>query len=359
MNHWTNQTYPSQTGSTQFGGRIDAMVSFLGQIARTVTVVVTLTIGPAVLADTADDPNPADLENWAVDAFGQGFAVSESEHFSIGHDGGDGLVGVILQRMELTYRRIIHFCDRYGLPRRNIPGKLKSVLVTRAGRYEQLGLPRVDGAFALYDPSDDRAYFDLSWATAAIRSDNGDAARSVFARAVNLTVQHETVHQLLDHFCPRLSGNAPEWLSEGLACLFEHEPDAGIDCYRKINVLRARDFVGFHVPSRGSCLPLNGPGKLVRRPVTDRQTERGHDSISRAGEYAVGWARSYFLMRKKPTAFGELLRRLNSLSPGSNSETVRQVVRDVDCLLEENGQRDFCSFVTRELVAAVGGSPER
>ncbi len=92
----------------------------------------------------------------------------------------------------------------------------------------------------VYDVSSKRTYLDFSWRERVPGFPLCGAIVEAILEGEQLTVRHETAHQLVGHLCPTLSANMPNWLAEGLACAFELDRSAGVQAYRLVNKRRAK-----------------------------------------------------------------------------------------------------------------------
>lgn len=275
-----------------------------------------------------------------MDRLGGGFSVSRSDHFVLFHDIELDGAREFLRRMEATYDRVRHFCHTYGLHAKPLSRRLEAACVTEAGLFEKRRLPKTAFAAGVYDPVTRRSYFDFSWRRVSGRGTwlCGNVVAGI-KEGERITVQHETAHQVLDHFCPVLSANMPAWLSEGLGCAFEPDPDAGVEAYRLLNARRAEDFLR---PARASAAApgdgetphpptgdaVNMTDMLMRGTPPPRSAPGDLGDMIRLGRwYGASWAGVFYFQRRQPDAFKRLLHALSAPAPFGRDDVSRVVRR--------------------------------
>lgn len=246
----------------------------------------------------------------ALQAFvGDGFSISRSEHFVMASDlGRSRLIDLgLLDRVESTYARVVRFCRRYGLPMEAPRRRLELVCFARPADLDRLARsisPSADGTDGFYDYDTRRSYFANR---REVGTESGSAANSrgvrvrLIDRAWWIVVRHESAHQILDHIVPALARAAPDWLSEGLACVFETAASADDEFDRSINRWRLLDITR-----------TDGVGGTQRfiNVIRENWGASGVDQAGRAGKYARAWIVVAYLRDERHAAFGRYLNHL-------------------------------------------------
>ncbi len=333
------------------------------RIFTLVTVIVTAAIGGGV---NASDETPLPIDEAAEQVFrasvGGGFSRSRSEHFVMLHDLGIDEGRAFLRRMETTYDRVRHFCDAYNLPQKPLSRRFEVFCSTELGLFERLSLPKAGFSMGVYDPVSRRCYFDFSW-----RREPRSPAQMLCGMTIlaikegeRVTAQHETAHQVIDHFCPTLSANMPEWLAEGLACAFEPEPSAGVEAYRLLNERRARDVMGMLDPTwpgedgvrppRPTEHPEYPRVNVLEMINTERPPETGGlgppaAMVRRSRWYAVAWSTVFYLQQERAEAFKSLLHEMNSASWPAQDRDQRKMLDKIIGPIDERLQERIYSHL--------------
>lgn len=280
-----------------------------GMVAMRALIVVTVFVAAAISPQCVagdERPIPIEVETEAVlRAFvGDGFSLSRSEHFVLASDlGASRLIELgLLDRVESTYARVVRFCQSLGLSIGPQSRRLEIVCLARPEDYIRLARsmsPSAEGADGFYDYDTRRAYFRNRAAGGSAPESRG----ALVDRAWWIVLRHECFHQVLDHIAPTLARAVPDWLSEGLACVFETE--VGDDEFaRPINRWRLLDV------TRTEGLSVTWRFTDVIRE--DWQSLRA-GGLGRAGKYARAWAVVSYLRDERKSAFRRYLQHLAAM----------------------------------------------
>ncbi len=312
------------------------------------------------------DEIPVDTEREAAFAesagktIGHAFAIHRTDHFIIAHDAGDDpTVRDLGRRLEATYRAVRDFCRFNDIP---IQPPLTRMEVYFFSKYTDLdtyarSLGTSAGSWsgfyysgnnraAFYNALDEPKMRDIververqervveRLSGSGRRSASRDeivAAKAELARLKRerddqaehlnrLVVQHEAAHQILYNFGVHVIGSQnPNWLTEGLACLFETPPSDFGSGAATVNQLRLGDF-------RSACLPNDPQGRMTPKLV-ERAINDGHFAplreligeprilLERANknliyQYAQSWSLVYYLVRARRTEFADYVRSI-------------------------------------------------
>lgn len=296
-----------------------------------VTVVVTGAMGPGVIgSDSTGAQIDAITETELFRELGGKYEVDRSEHFILAHRLGNGQARMVLDWMELTYRRVGVFCADNALPVRRVNQRMVSICISSPEDAEEASGAagsRIEPLSGFYDLTLKRSYFDARWFAPGGET---EAPPVIIKEAARVTVQHEIAHQTLHQLCPTLSERMPEWLAEGLACAFEIESDAGTAGFRRKNTWRLKDAIrcltSTEQPahaSSGNCragvatrVLLNQDGASWDRPAAGvsnqraRQGDSGDASSRTPSWYAVSWAIVHYLQNERAGAFRRYVQHL-------------------------------------------------
>lgn len=293
----------------------------IGRCAVLMTVSVTAAIGP-VSSEAADGPLPIDesAERAFLKELGEGYLVTRSCSSVLYHDIDEAKARDILLWMDRVVPRVERFCATYDLASTPITRRLEAVYSKEIGALHQLNVPGMWYVAGVYDRVSKRCYFGFS---DRFKSCLGfsEVAMSEIRR---VSVRHETSHQALDHLCPILSANMPEWLAEGLACAFERGSVESNDASMKINRERASDAVQTKLSLLEVMTRSGGPQATnVEGPAV---------AVYQAQWYAASWAAVFYLQNEKPAEFRRLLHALNTptYSPVQLQETLKKTLGPID-----------------------------
>ena len=267
-------------------------------------------------------------------AIGADAGVFESEHFVLVHTTRLHVVRKLAARLEAVYRANMRFMREMQLTSRRPAHKLE-VLVF--GTYEQfrayqqrMGYTNKE-ILGFFEQADNRSvFFDLNtyppidvWQTelANLCRTNWPERRKIKQKLINNTealnataIQHEAAHQI--HFNIGVlppDGDAPTWLSEGLAQMFELPfLQCGATLKLSTNRCRLHEFIELH----------NEPDQILpnlQRIITDDAHWLGGQ------DYSLGWALTNYLYIRKRQCFAGYLRWLTTQeNPIANSSTTRR-----------------------------------
>ena len=302
-------------------------------IAWMVTVPV---LSAATAGDLDATPDDHDLERRLQRVLGDQFTFVRSDHFVLAHDVDDAAAGTYLVWLEGAFDDVTRFLEAHELSLQ--PVRLPLVVVCTADfsafkRRAQAHRPDSPIRSGYYDRSTGRSYFGHLG-----QSDHNEDKAEAIQAAMRLTVRHETFHQVTDAVCPRLNANMPEWLSEGLACVFEIAGTDDGEGLPPANKWRATDFLarfgdtGDAASNRRRQLEAI---ELVRGPDLSANGTR----LTEPQRYAAAWAIAHYLATERPGAFKKYLRRLAEFAdvPGTEgqSELFEEAFGPADARLAE------------------------
>ena len=311
---------PPMTGSTMATPILPKLPRF-HLIA--VTVFVTGMIGPAPSPPAAaqspcstpltdpqtdhlqrDNPSAAALAK----ALGPGFSVYRTDHFAIASNVDRQLTLAAGRTLEQTARCVRAFLAAHHLSIARIDHPWQAVF---AGKWTDLASlpacagPRTPGQTGFFDPASQRSYF----VTTASLSHPSETATAQLARQANLlTVAHEAAHQVLAALNPRLSANAPHWLAEGFACMFELPCPTGSDFRIADNPWRAADAL-----ADAASQPADAGHPTLNALVSKRWPELLASGAAESQLYARSWSLVYYLHTRRRDPFTQYLRAIEAM----------------------------------------------
>ena len=291
-------------------------------------------------------------------AIGATAGFFESEHFVLVHTTRLHIARKLAARLEAVYRANMRFIRELRLTSRRPTHKLE-VLVF--GTYEQFRTyqQRIGCAnkeiLGFFEQANNRSvFFDLStyppiaaWQTelANLCRTDWPQRRQIKQKLLNNTetlnataIQHEAAHQI--HFNIGVlppNGDAPIWVSEGLAQMFELPfLQCGATLELSTNRYRLHEFLELH----------NEPDQILpnlRRIVIDDAHWLGGQ------DYSLGWALTNYLYIRKRRCFAEYLRWLTTREAqvASTSTTQRQDFERFFGPLDERFAADFQEYMHR------------
>jgi len=242
---------------------------------------------------------------------------AESAHFVVLHTARDDVADALLGRLEVVYRAHARFARELKLPARRPRYKLQVVLFGQCAefaRYARSLAGQAADSLGFYDYQDNRSvFFDLDThpdvarlralaqqSDAARRPESSrrlDVRRAALARSI---VQHEAAHHIQASLgLVPATGNAPRWLVEGLAMLFEVPLDDAGRPRGPINGYRLFEFRKLY--GGGSDTLADLP-----RLLSDDQAWCGGEC------YPLAWAVTRYLYDRQRAAFAALLRKVAS-----------------------------------------------
>ncbi len=344
-------------------------------------------------ADVPPPPDPA-AEQRLLERAGPGMSLRGTDHFLIAYNASPESLSALISRLEATHRAVYRFCEINDLPARPLTQRLEVIFYETYEQYGQaadkIGFA-YQGSSGFFSRSTNVATFynmlnspDLAGINQKIadaerrldrlgKSASGDreASRKAAAergRLVNIrdravehinrtTVQHETAHQLFFNAGIHVRGaRNPQWLVEGLACLFETPPSASGAGAATTNQMRLADFrecVGHgNAKARLKLEDVRAAiadGKLVALPTlisdADLFLERTNPRLVQ--HYSQAWSLVFYLQRAKREQFAEYLRVLNQRGVGA-AVTPEQELADFQAVfgpVDERFERAWASFV--------------
>ena len=216
--------------------------------------------------------------------------MTRSPHFVLTADVEAAKAETLLRYLEMTFGRVLRFCEEYSLTVASPSGRMQVFCFSRRGDFEKFARPFVENVGLIsgfYERRSKRLYF-----------------QDAHDRLVRVTLQHEAAHQVIDHLCPALGRRMPEWLSEGWACAFEVDMLAGVEGYRAYNSWRAQDFSSFVTEAIGGRA-----ADEIRRTVIGGH-DQGIDGVACSVRYALSWSIVYHLQTDRHEALGRYLQDL-------------------------------------------------
>jgi hypothetical protein len=368
-------------------------------------LLFTLTLSVAALAQESQPnespPIDADAETAlgvsAAEIVGHPFKTRRTDHFIVVYDASDATVRDLCVRLERTYDGVIRFCSFNEIPFKPLDDRMEvyffatyaefdayaRALGTSAGAWSGFYYSGNNRA-AFFDSLDDPALRplvdDIEARRQAIESIAGDGKRRPkdtntlnrlrqemarlerqrdehVERRNRLIVQHEAAHQVLYNVGVHvIGGQNPNWLTEGLACLFETPPGKAGAGAVTINQLRLRDF-------RDACLAAN-PGarltdELVRRAIDEGQFAPLRELVgdvrilldqenrSLLYRYAQAWSLVCYLQRARRTEFSNYLRELAQRPVGREFTADEELAAFERAFgsLEENFEKRWANYI--------------
>ncbi|MEK6677297.1 MAG: DUF1570 domain-containing protein [Planctomycetota bacterium] len=257
------------------------------------------------------------------------FRVRTTEHFTLHYNTTHETANDLVPHMESTYQAVWSFCQDLKLAIKAPAQSLSIYLFDDAKEYrsfcEKEGV-RCDGVQGTY-VANLNAVLLLNVlrheAMAALNAPGQDAAnpqwmreRDAFVKSYNrLVVRHEIAHQLLFNI-GALNRNAiyPDWLLEGLACLFEPDWPVNPNADLILNQDRLADL-------RDSLVGTSSPNEReVRKRLGDdrgrllslRTVAANPEAVADAGQFAVyryaqAWMTTLYLYVEKKEQFAGYL----------------------------------------------------
>lgn len=369
----------------------------------------------AVAAGAAEAQSPAERELKV--AAGPGFELLRSEHFVLAYDTEDRLARSLIKRLEATYQDVERFCATLDLATTAPQDRLAVILFAEPAGFrayaERLGYDH-HGSFGFYYARTNRsAFFDsaadpeltparqrlamLEGAVEdyrrALRESAGSGGpvkvsvagqptrymprqevvanigeltrkaeqlakdiRQYNTQANQMLIQHEGSHQVLYNVGVHArEGGNPQWLLEGLACLFEPPPISGTPGLAGVNQFRLYDL--------RKMLELPPAAKTV----SDEQIERavadgrfiplaqliGDGSVFASRPegvwpaYAEAWALAHYLYAERPKDLAEYIRRI-AARPRGVERTPQRELDDFTAIfgpLDERFRRDWLDAI--------------
>lgn len=305
----------------------------------------------------------------------QSRSTIHSAHFAIEFDTPPAAAQALLTRAETTYDAVIAFCRRLGIPVHAPPAPLRIVLHHNPAHYERdrigagLHLADVTGFYdhdrnvvVLLDVSRhptvqriDELLERIERETRPGDSDiDGEKARktertrlrderdTLVERITRLVVQHEVAHQVLFNIGVFNRGDPtpPDWLNEGLACLFEVPLGDTRHQTLPVNEMRLADLctvmTGGEAEARSSergtaVAAARDTGPLLpTRVLIGRNAFEASNPQVQSLRYAQSWALVYYLTKRFPNQFAAFLSGVSSPdrddpdSPPADRSSVRR-----------------------------------
>jgi len=352
-----------------------------GRVSAVILAAITLARPPRAAGDeqrgpAADSPREREL----LSAAGDGFALLRSEHFLLACDTPAPLARSTLERLEATHADVERFCERLALPIRRPQARLEAILFARPEGFQAYAERlRYDhrGSLGFYHAATNRSAFLDSAAdpglaparqrlagleseyeayraalrragppkqTVEVQTESGGRRemprtealarigklraeanqlardiREYTQQANQMVIQHEGSHQVLFNMdLHRREGGNPQWLMEGLACLFEPPPVSGPAGLAGVNQFRLYDLRRLlelpagaaaiseeqirRAVAEGALLPLQ---QLISDPAVFECREQGVWPA-----YAEAWAVAHYLYTQRPTELARYIGRV-------------------------------------------------
>ncbi len=246
--------------------------------------------------------------------FGGSGDAHRSVHFELSCGADDRVARIVLADMEHTLDRVLRFCDRIGLKYEVGVDRIRGRVVCDERARSALRQPGMQ--WGVYDTNSGNIYLDPS-----IFAPGEVALSGPRLAALRLTVRHETAHLVLDRLLPRFGTNAPAWLAEGLACLFEHVPEDEADADTLPNAFRQADLRRLWSASRRNpAIEFDIVRVLESRDWPDVSGVSASKADKRLSAwYASCWAIVYYLSEREPACLADVVRMFNGAAEGADS----------------------------------------
>ncbi|HEY3244070.1 MAG TPA: DUF1570 domain-containing protein, partial [Phycisphaerae bacterium] len=333
----------------------------------------------------------------AAELVGHAFKTRRTDHFVVAYDASDLSARDLCQRLEATFDGVLRFCRFNGIPCQSLAQRLEVYFFASYAEFDAYArsLGSSAGAWsgfyysgnnraAFYDSLDDPLLRPLleqiegrrkaleplagegkrrsanSSAIARLRQELARLERQRdehVERRNRLIVQHEAAHQILYNLGVHvIGGQNPNWLTEGLACLFETPPgNAGAGAVA-LNQLRLRDF-------RDACQKQNNGARLtdeqvrramntgefapLRELVGDVRMLLDQENRSLIYRYAQAWSLVCYLQRARRAEFADYLRAL-AQRPVGREFTPAEELADFERAfgpLDETFERRWANYI--------------
>ena len=343
---------------------------------------------------------PADpaAERELVEIGGPGLRLRRTEHFVVAYNASDESPTALISRLEATHRSVYRFCRINKLPARPLSRRLQVLFFDTYDEYARIARAAgfsYQGSVGFYSQRTNVATFynilnspQLSEINRLIEQAEGRIerlrrTRPIDRRALRVqvrerfrlvnvrdrtverlnrsTVQHETAHQLLFNAGVHVRGaRNPDWLVEGLACLFETPPSASGAGAGAVNQLRLADFracLGEADPggqlkaddlqtalAAGKFVPLS---RLVSDPTLF--TRRADPNL--VHYYSQAWSLVCYLQRAKREKFAEYLGLLGQRQVGQPVGPEQEIAefQSIFGSLDERFERRWAAYILTKL----------
>ena len=244
----------------------------------------------------------SEMKSGLQQEFGKQFDVSTTRHYLVVHPAGER--DQWANRFEELYKRFTHYFRVRGFSPTEPLYPMVAIVFRNQDEYfrhgAKGGTPMRPGTLGHYDPASNRVFlFD---ATASSTVDWSQNADTIIHEATHQTAHNVGIHQRFTE--------APRWLVEGLATMFEargvwdaHSDQSQAD---RINRGRLTDFQDYVATRRK-------PGALAQLITTDNTFRT--DVIA---AYAEAWALSFYLCETDPRLYGAYLAKTAARPPLSD-----------------------------------------
>jgi len=237
--------------------------------------------------------NMREMKQQLYDQFGKTADITTTQHYIVVHPRGQKSEWA--QRFEDLYRSFHRYFRVRGFSPKEPPYPLVAVVFRNQRDYyayaSKDGTPLAPGTLGHYSPQSNRVFlFDARQAGSGDWTTN---AETIIHEATHQTAFNTGIHERF--------ADAPRWLVEGLATMYEAR---GVYDYRssdsrnaRLNVGRLRDFQHFVKTRRkeGFMADLIASDVAFRRDAT--------------GAYAEAWALTFFLAETRPSEYAQYLAR--------------------------------------------------
>lgn len=320
------------------------ITSFTIRLLITTTAIST---GMNFAVGQTDDPSATTAQHDPTEQSAAARSTIHSTHFAIEFDTPPAVAQALLTRAEATFAAVIAFCSRLGIPVHS-PVALRIILHNDRARYERnrlraglqgvgvMGYYRHDGnTVVLLDVSrhptvqrinellkrmhekSERGASDVDGEKASATGlERLRAERDVLVERINrLVVQHEVAHQVFFNIGVFSRADpAPDWLNEGLACMFETSLGNAKQEKLPLNEMRLADLCT--AMAGGEALAPSSDGAAAARETDTLIPARlligpgafeASDARVQALRYAQSWALVDYLIQRFPNSFAEFL----------------------------------------------------
>jgi hypothetical protein len=371
-------------------------------MSRPLTLAALLVVLPGVQRCAAEPPGEPDsalpvdpaAERELLELGGPGLTVRRTDHFLIAYDTSKESVTALVSRLEATHRAVYRFCRINELPAQPLRRRLQILFFESPEQYAEVARAarfNSNGSAGFYSQRTNVATFfnilnapelrdinrriqqlesaieslrkakpvdrDAVRAKARERSSMINVRDRVVERINRTTVQHETAHQLFFNAGVHVRGaQNPDWLVEGLACLFETPPSQSGAGAGTVNQARLSDF--------RSCLGNGNPkanlkakdlevalssGKFVplRTLIGDTSLFLRRNDPNLVHYYSQAWALVCYLQRAKRDELADYLRLLGQRPVGLEISS-EQEIADFESVfgpLDERFQRRWVAYI--------------
>ena len=325
------------------------------RLAIVTSIIALCTALPALAQQRSDRRSTGDDASASLlEATGETFKIRETAHFLIAYNAEVSTLRDFIARVEATYKSIYRFLEVNKIPHQRPVDRLEMIFVADFDgfhAYAERSGARAAGAAGYYDPRTNRSVFydattaprlaevneEIQSLQAQLKSreKTSRAQRKHVVKTLHrlrnerdrtvetinqIVVQHEVAHQVLFNAgVHNARAQNPDWLVEGLACLFETPPSstgagvAAVNQYRLINLRIALVDGGDY----GSARPDDRfaafkSGHLL--PLREFVAARGLFNTAQAGvedRYSQAWSLVQYLQRKKRRQLAEYLTELS------------------------------------------------